>query len=488
MTNTDPVSPQRAPDPEQLLRLLPVPEPPPRIASRLRDRLAQDPPPTRAVIARHTLALALGSWALTLLLFFLAGGPRSLGRPLSLVTGTALGIAAAAAIAGWAALGRGNSMLGRARRFLMPLIVGSPAVILAWKLFWSTHYPGALIEWPTRPGYRCLLLSLSLGICPLISFAMARRSSDPKRPMFTGFAAGVAIGCVASLLTDMWCPVAYLPHLLIGHLLPIALLGMLGAWMGWRFIALERMGATSSGVRRRQPERLLAAAKYALCSYTWEVCIGALAIAVLCLLWGRVLPGDESSAVPHSTESRWFANQAGSASGAGHVPPGSESGWISDFEDRTTQTRFGLGWQVTAEPASGSNARIDVVAGGANGSYWSLAVRGEVKGVEKAPELYAGAFFNPGSDWMTPVDLSARSAIEFDAKGNGETYVVVIFTARTGRLGIGHEFETSTDWRHYRLRFAEFSGLHPEEITGIGFGRTRTPGKLDFELDNVKLD
>jgi hypothetical protein len=234
-------------EPEQWLKMLPEPEPPAHIAARLRQTLAAHPPPTRAAIARQTVALAIGSWSVTLLVFFFAGGPRSLGRPLSLITGTSLGIAAAAAIAAWATLARGNSMLGRARRFLVPLIIGSPALSLAWKLFWSAQFAGALEEWPTRPGLRCLLLSLSLGLCPLIAFAMARRSSDPARPMFTGLAAGVAIGCVTSLLTDMWCPVAYLPHLLLGHLLPIALLGVLGAWLGWQFIALEQRRSTGAG-------------------------------------------------------------------------------------------------------------------------------------------------------------------------------------------------------------------------------------------------
>lgn len=225
-------------EPEHWLKMLPVPEPPPEIAVRVRQTLADHPPPTRAAIARQTAALAIGSWSVTLLVFLFAGGPRSLGRPLSLSTGTALGIAAAAAIAAWAMLSRGNSTLGRARRFLVPLIIGSPTLILAWKLFWSAQYADALQEWPTRPGFRCLLLSLSLGLCPLIAFAIARRSSDPRRPLLTGFSAGVAIGCVTSLLTDLWCPVAYLPHLLLGHLLPIALLGMFGAWMGWQFVAL----------------------------------------------------------------------------------------------------------------------------------------------------------------------------------------------------------------------------------------------------------
>jgi hypothetical protein len=82
-------------------------------------------------------------------------------------------------------------------------------------------------------------LALALGILPLVAFVVSHRASEPRRPALTGFAAGIAIGCVAALLTDLWCPVAYIPHLLLGHILPISILGGLGACLGGRFVALR---------------------------------------------------------------------------------------------------------------------------------------------------------------------------------------------------------------------------------------------------------
>jgi hypothetical protein len=35
----------------------------------------------------------------------------------------------------------------------------------------------------------------------------------------------------------VWCPVAYAPHLLVGHFVPICLLALGGAWMGSRWLA-----------------------------------------------------------------------------------------------------------------------------------------------------------------------------------------------------------------------------------------------------------
>jgi hypothetical protein len=47
----------------------------------------------------------------------------------------------------------------------------------------------------------------------------------------------------AWLLVDLWCPVAYFPHLVLGHVLPIIVLALLGAWIGDRWIAMTRRTA-----------------------------------------------------------------------------------------------------------------------------------------------------------------------------------------------------------------------------------------------------
>jgi hypothetical protein len=43
-----------------------------------------------------------------------------------------------------------------------------------------------------------------------------------------GAAIGAAAGAWSWTLTDLWCPVAYVPHLLLGHVLPVALLAIAG--------------------------------------------------------------------------------------------------------------------------------------------------------------------------------------------------------------------------------------------------------------------
>jgi hypothetical protein len=55
-------------------------------------------------------------------------------------------------------------------------------------------------------------------------------------PTATGAAFGAGAGLGSALLIDLWCPVSYLPHLLVGHVLPIALLAAAGAAIGRRIL------------------------------------------------------------------------------------------------------------------------------------------------------------------------------------------------------------------------------------------------------------
>ncbi len=64
----------------------------------------------------------------------------------------------------------------------------------------------------------------------------SRRGTDPSHPNSAGMALGVSIGLAVAVLIDLWCPVAYLPHLLVGHLLPIVILALLGFAIGRKLL------------------------------------------------------------------------------------------------------------------------------------------------------------------------------------------------------------------------------------------------------------
>jgi hypothetical protein len=210
-----------------------------QLRARVLDAVAREPSPTRGQRRqRDGWLLALGS-AAALAVFEAWGGVRPQGRPLSLIVATAVGSAGLAAVALVAALGRGRSMLGRSPGRLLATIALVPAALILWKVGVSGLFDGMSAAWPYRPGLRCLTLSLAVGVVPLLLALAARRGTDPVQPGMTGAAIGAACGLAAAALVDLWCPVAYLPHLLLGHLLPIALLAAAGVMAGSRLLAIR---------------------------------------------------------------------------------------------------------------------------------------------------------------------------------------------------------------------------------------------------------
>jgi hypothetical protein len=157
-------------------------------------------------------------------------------RPVSLLMTTAAGALGVAAAALWFALRRGGSMLGRSRGWLLGGIALIPLVLFAWKVGSSLAFGDPMAAWPARPGLKCLSLSLLVAAGPLLAFLAARRSA-PEHPALNGAAMGVASGACAWFGVDLWCPVASVPHLVFGHLLPLCILAGVGALLGQLFLS-----------------------------------------------------------------------------------------------------------------------------------------------------------------------------------------------------------------------------------------------------------
>lgn len=210
------------------------------LRSRVLAAAGQQPAPTRTEIRVRNAALLVSGFIVPVMVFLSFGGLRDAPRPETLIWETATGAGLVALTALIVALSRGRSMLGRAGVWLLALAVLTPMVLFAWKVFVSARYPGMTAEWPERPGFRCFRLSCLMAAWPLVAFVMTRHGTDPTHPRLTGAAIGAAVGAAMWVLVDLWCPVAYVPHLLLGHLLPLLLTTLAGTFLGGRLIAVRR--------------------------------------------------------------------------------------------------------------------------------------------------------------------------------------------------------------------------------------------------------
>ncbi len=240
------------------------------LKARVLAAAAAEASPTRAAIHRRNgiLGVVAAASGIGAFLIFATLTPESrwlgLGgevlrgqhveRSIGLLVTTAGGALCVAAMASWLALWRGRSMLGRPRTWLLYGGVLTPISLFAWKVGCSMALGGPMVEWPERPGLRCLSLSLVVALGPLLSFLAIRRSA-PVRPALNGAVVGLAAGACAWFAVDLWCPVAHVPHLLIGHLLPLFLLAGAGAVLGEALLSPGRASADRSriGTGRTSP-------------------------------------------------------------------------------------------------------------------------------------------------------------------------------------------------------------------------------------------
>jgi hypothetical protein len=214
-------------------------QPPAELRARVLQAASLEQAATRAGVRRRNTIILISACVVPVLLFLGVGGVREAPRPTGLVLQTSLGAAAIACVVGVVALSRGRSTLGRASVWFLGVAMAAPITLLGWKIASSSQFENMMQQWPHRPGFRCLWLSFALAAWPLVALILTRKGSDPVHPALTGAAIGSAIGSAVWVLVDLSCPIAYVPHLLFGHVLPLIVTTTIGAGLGRRFIALR---------------------------------------------------------------------------------------------------------------------------------------------------------------------------------------------------------------------------------------------------------
>lgn len=168
-------------------------------------------------------------------------------------------------------------------------------------------------------------------------------------------------------------------------------------------------------------------------------------------------------------------------------PDPTENSTISNFDDGTPAASLGSNWTTTTDQMAGgeSTAELEIVEGGADGSTHALRVRGEIAG--GLPYAWGGAMLMPGGGPQSTVDLSAARGLRFQARGDGGSYRVMLFTEAAGQRPLTTTFTTGENWSLHTFPWDAFQGSDGSGVWGIAVVGGPKPGTYDLTIDEVEL-
>jgi len=213
--------------------------PPEEISSRIRSAVAATPAAKTSTRVRVTVAMAVVPVVTAAVL--LVASQIVYHRPalrvdmgthptsqllivLLLIVGLTLSATSVAVGRGARGLGSGATSLLLVALLVTPIYA---ALTLVIPLEASGATAAALAELSPW-GLRCLAIAVTVGLLVLVSFTAALRRSAPVASRLRGAALGAAAGAWAGLSVFLFCPAADHRHLLVGHVLPIAIFTLLG--------------------------------------------------------------------------------------------------------------------------------------------------------------------------------------------------------------------------------------------------------------------
>jgi imidazolonepropionase-like amidohydrolase len=165
------------------------------------------------------------------------------------------------------------------------------------------------------------------------------------------------------------------------------------------------------------------------------------------------------------------------------TPKGSDSGLIADFEEDSTKSSFGSGWQPLndARYHGNSTAKIKVVPGGADGSKYSLSVVGTTE--RGAPLPFAGVSFMPSQSPWDPANLSAHKKLCFSTKGHGTLTVWMSTQSQPPHMV---QVRLTPQWKRVVISFSAFH-TDGSDVTRFNFSHTRDVHPFAFQIDDVAV-
>jgi RNA polymerase sigma-70 factor (ECF subfamily) len=241
-----------------------TPLPSPELRARVLAAARREPVAAIKEGASRRVAVVLRGFAVAGAIAIAAGihgSEAKTPRPLGCILSLELLWLSLAVAATWAGVDRGRSMLGRPKAWRVAVAALTPAAMLAAWLPVAFAWPQTLVDTSgLRAHLLCVVTTMALAAGPLIAFAWLRRGSDPASPRLTGAALGAAAGAWGDAAHVPICGYTAPAHIIIGHILPVALLALVGVIIGDRVVALR----AEAGLGRRprdRPEPVLRSAR-----------------------------------------------------------------------------------------------------------------------------------------------------------------------------------------------------------------------------------
>jgi hypothetical protein len=225
-----------------------TPVPPPDLRTRVLAEVRSVPvAPRPAGSWRRTFVAVLGV-GVSFALLMSIGGPGAYGRPQSYTLALAALWALVGAVAAWAGVARGRSMLGHPASWRALAAILTPVALVITALVAGALWPPPFKLADLDKHVTCIEWTVLMALGPLVAFTFLRRGSDPVAPRLTGAAIGAASGCIGALGIELRCSHATLVHVALGHVLPVVVLTILGALVAGRVVAVR---ATAPATRAR---------------------------------------------------------------------------------------------------------------------------------------------------------------------------------------------------------------------------------------------
>jgi hypothetical protein len=159
---------------------------------------------------------------------------------------------------------------------------------------------------------------------------------------------------------------------------------------------------------------------------------------------------------------------------------------LADFDNGSERTAYGNGMLASGDQnQNGKSTATQKVVGGAHGSKGALEVTGEVRPGAQYPT--AGTFFFPTGEIMkAALDISAKKALSFQARGDGKQYMLMIFTAGS-YIPIMAPFGTGPEWQEVKVDLSRYVGADFKHVRGFGLVSMAT-GAFHFQIDDLRLE